>query len=154
MKKTLLISILTLLGISQAVAQADDYLPIVREGVMWVNEKVIINHGDTTRYYYCNEFSGMDSTCVNLLGEVNHACYYFEGDHLNVETDSLIAGMSGGSCLRNAALYKIMREGRNLCSFLMYTDGGTRILYSFGLPGENTTIDYYLACQIHTGFKI
>ena len=53
MKKTLLISILALLGMTQAVAQWDssDYLPIVREGVKWVNEKVIINHGDTTSYY-------------------------------------------------------------------------------------------------------
>ena len=150
MKKTLLISILTLLGMSQAAAQSDDYLPIVREGVKWVNEKVIINHGDTTRYYYCYEFCGIDSLYHNMVPEYFHACYYYEGDHLNVETDSLIANMSGGACFRNAALYKIMREGRNLCSFLMYTDGGTRILYSFGLPGENTTIDYYLACQIYT----
>ena len=150
MKKTLLLSILVLLGMSQAAAQSDDYLPIVREGVKWVNEKVIINHGDTTRYYYCYEFCGIDSLYHNMLPEYFHACYYYEGDHLNVETDSLIANMSGGSCFRNAAQYKIMREGRNLCSFLMYTDGGTRILYSFGLPGENTTIDYYLACQIYT----
>ena len=152
MKKTILITILALLGITQAWAQDTDYLPLVREGVKWVNEKVIINQGDTTHYYYCYEFSGMD-TYVNMLGDLYHACYYYEGDHLNVETDSLIAGMSGmrgGSCLRNHALYKITSEGRNLCHFLMYTDGGTRVLYLFGLQGENTTIDYYLACQIYT----
>ena len=147
MKKTLLITLLALLGMSQAAAQSDDYLPIVREGVKWVNEKVIINHGDTTRYYYCYEFSGMDSTYVNMLGELYHACYYYEGNHLNVETDSLIAGMSGGRCLRNAALYKIRSEGRNLINFVMFADGGTRLLYWFGLQGENTTIEYYLAYQ-------
>ena len=39
MKKTILITILALLGITQAVAAWDssDYLPIVREGVKWVN---------------------------------------------------------------------------------------------------------------------
>ena len=59
MKKTILITILALLGITQAMAAWDssDYLPIVREGVKWVNEKVIINHGDTTSYYYTYEFS-------------------------------------------------------------------------------------------------
>ena len=58
MKKTILITLLALLGMTQAVAQEgweewlSDYLPIVREGVKWVNEKVIVNHGDTTCYYY------------------------------------------------------------------------------------------------------
>ncbi|MBR0493082.1 MAG: hypothetical protein IJJ83_04905, partial [Muribaculaceae bacterium] len=67
MKKTLLISILALLGMTQAAAQWDgsDYLPIVREGVKWVNEKVIINHGDTTSYYYTYEFNGKDSVGSN-----------------------------------------------------------------------------------------
>ncbi|MBE6316672.1 MAG: hypothetical protein E7078_08545, partial [Bacteroidales bacterium] len=74
MKKTILFTILALLGMSQAAAQSDDYLPIVREGVKWVNEKVIINQGDTTSYYYCYEFSGMDSTAHNMVGDINHAC--------------------------------------------------------------------------------
>ena len=61
MKKTFLIVMLALLGVTQAMAQSGDYLPIVREGVQWVNEKVIVNNGDTTRYYYKYEFSGNDS---------------------------------------------------------------------------------------------
>ena len=43
MKKTLLISILILLGMSQAAAQEYEYVPFVREGVKWV-------------YYYFNPF--------------------------------------------------------------------------------------------------
>ena len=51
-------------------------LPIVCEGVKWVNEKVIINHGDTTRYYYTYEFSGS--------GERDHSvCYQYTGEDLN-----------------------------------------------------------------------
>ena len=50
--------LLTLLGMTQALAQESDYLPLIREGVTWVNEKVIVNHGDTTQYYYNYEFSG------------------------------------------------------------------------------------------------
>ena len=53
--------LLSTMGMGQAVAQEyDGYLSIVREGVKWVNEKVIVNHGDTTRYYYNYEFSGKD----------------------------------------------------------------------------------------------
>ena len=47
MKKTFLIVVLALLGVTQAMAQSEDYLPIVREGVQWVNEKVIVNNGVT-----------------------------------------------------------------------------------------------------------
>ena len=36
----------------------DDVLPIVREGVKWVNERVVIDHGVTTRNYYTYEFKG------------------------------------------------------------------------------------------------
>ena len=35
MKKTLLISILALLGMTQAAAQEYEYVPFVREGVKW-----------------------------------------------------------------------------------------------------------------------
>ena len=92
MKKTFLIVVLALLGVTQAMAQSEDYLPIVREGVQWVNEKVIVNNGDTTRYYYKYEFSGNDSIWL----KVNHALYYYTGDNLDVERDSLIAGLREG----------------------------------------------------------
>lgn len=87
MKKTFFIVVLALLGMTQAMAQREDYLPVVREGVQWVNEKVIVNNGDTTRHYYKYEFSGNDS----IWFKVNHALYYYSGDILDVERDSLIA---------------------------------------------------------------
>ena len=96
MKRRLFIYIITFFGITHLMAESYYSLPIVREGVKWVNEKVIINHGDTTSYYYTYEFSGYDSTRVNLHGEVFHACYYYEGNHLNTETDSIISGFDGG----------------------------------------------------------
>ena len=133
MKKTLVLTFLALLGMTQVMAESYYSLPIVREGVKWVNEKVIINHGDTTSYYYTYEFSGYDSTRVNLLGEVFPACYYYEGEHLNTETDSIISGFYGGplgaSCFRNNALNKVLSEGRCMILYPMYTDGGTIDLY-------------------------
>lgn len=79
LKKTLLISLLALLGIIQAAAQESDYLQIVRQGVKWVNEKVIVAHGDTTCYYY-NEFCGYDAGLNNKLNEKYRAFYYYTGD--------------------------------------------------------------------------
>ena len=141
MKKTLLISILALLGMTQAVAQEYEYVPVVREGVKWVNEKVIINQGDTICYYYNYEFQGMDDMAP--LGSCFNACYYYEGDHLNVETDSLIAGLDGITCFRNNPLDLLVDQGKMMFHFLMMTDGGTRILYPWG----EGLIDYYLYCQ-------
>ena len=42
----------------------EDYnreLPIPRQGVQWVNERVSVDNGDTTIYYYKYEFRGYDS---------------------------------------------------------------------------------------------
>ena len=154
MKKTLLISILALLGMTQAVAQWDgsDYLPIVREGVKWVNEKVIINHGDTTSYYYTYEFNGKDSVGSNdMSAHLDNALYYYTGNSLDTEQDSLIAGLSDGypylyevSFFRNHAYDAVKTEGRNMIELPMYTDGGTRTLYQFGGWG---LIDFFLMIQ-------
>ena len=144
MKKTFLIVVLALLGVTQAMAQREDYLPIVREGVQWVNEKVIVNNGDTTRFYYKYEFSGDDSYMLHA----NKACYYYTGDYLDVECDSLIASMQEGiygndhvTCLRNDALQKAWRDGRRMLSFTAWYDGGTTLLYRLG---DHSCDDYYL----------
>ena len=154
MKKTIFLSILALLGMTQAVAQWDgsDYLPIVREGVKWVNEKVIINHGDTTSYYYTYEFNGKDSVGSNdMSAHLDNALYYYTGNSLDTEQDSLIAGLSDGypylyevSFFRNHAYDAVKTEGRNMIELPMYTDGGTRTLYQFGGWG---LIDFFLMIQ-------
>ena len=63
MKKTLLISILALLGMTQAVSQEYEYIPFVREGVKWVYfydnpfEKEVLDM-DKGRQYYSFELIG------------------------------------------------------------------------------------------------
>ena len=142
MKQIFLLALLALLGMTRAAAKREGYLPVVREGVQWVNEKVIVNHGDTTRYYYKYEFSGYDYTM-----HINKACYYYTGDNLDVENDSLIAGLMEGyygdyaTCFRNNALYKIWSEGRDMLQFNGLRDGGTTLLYLLGNHGCD---DYYL----------
>ena len=137
--------------------QESDYLPIAREGVKWVNEKVIVNHGDTTRYYYSYEICGNDTTWPNMINKVYKACYYYTGNELDVNTDSLIAGLDSSkgftTCGRNDAYQENCYQNKNLISFGQYTgDGQDTFLYYF-LEGEgpepdwDNTIEYYLACQ-------
>ena len=48
MKTRLLLMLLTLLGITQAVAQESDYLPIAREGVKWSSSTMVTPPVTTT----------------------------------------------------------------------------------------------------------
>jgi len=168
MRKFSIFLLFALLGLGQAVAQETDYLPIAREGVKWVNEKVIVNHGDTTRYYYNYEFCGNDSAWQDMIGSgVCKACYYYTGEALDVNTDSLIAGLDSRrgrkitACGRNDAYQKVLSEGRLLLQVARYVGmGGDVFLYVFNdettaspYDGLYTnTIDYYLICQENTHF--
>ncbi len=153
MKKTILFTLLAVLGIIQAVSQEySDPIFLVREGVKWVNEKVVVNHGDTTRYYYNYEICGDDSLDFDLLGYPYKACYYYTDNKLNVEQDSLIAGLiylSPGrySCYRNNPYYKNISEGKALfrLSFIFSQYTMESILYRF-----QHTPEYYLTCQEYT----
>ena len=149
MKKALQMVILTLLGMAQVVAQEEEgYLPIVREGVTWVNEKVIVSNGDTTRYFYKYEFSGHDTAAWHN----NNACYYYTGEHLDVESDSLIAGLLEGyygnfvTCFRNHAYSKSWQDGRRMLLFDALKDGGTTLLYIFK---NHKCDDYYMEITEH-----
>ena len=55
MKKFFLISLLTLLGFSQAMSQEYEYVPFVREGVKWVY------------YYYNNGYIPYDGLAVGKV---------------------------------------------------------------------------------------
>ena len=144
---------LALLGMTQAVAQEySDPILLVREGVKWVNEKVIVNHGDTTRYYYNYEICGDESLDFDLLGFPYKACYYYTDNELDVERDSLIAGLqrlSPGrySCYRNNPYYKNLSEGKALfrLSVLFSENTEEPNLYRF-----QHTLEYYLMCQEST----
>ena len=156
MKKFILFTIIVMLGMSLAIAAEYSYHGLVREGVTWVNEKVIIDHGDTTRFYYKYEFRGED-TLTNFPGDINQACYYYTGESLDTEQDSLIAGLSNGfmeiTCYRNLAYVDARHNDRLLFELAMYLDGGTRILYSYGDyfyddgTQDNWLRLYYLAMQ-------
>ena len=155
MRYLLRLLLLIMLCVLNVIAQEHECLPLVHEGVKWVNEKVIINHGDTTNYYYNYEFSGYD-TITNLSGDINRALYYYMGETLDAEHDSLIAGLRENSysgfsrvtCYRNNAYFEILDQKRNMLPTPMYTDGGTIVLYEFGEEGDiNFTLSFFFMIQ-------
>ena len=81
MKRLLIISIFTLLGMYQAVAQEYEYVPFVREGVKWVysiwEEYLIENPDDPTRgdnwYYRTLELRG-DTVINDKTYKAMHKC--------------------------------------------------------------------------------
>ena len=114
---------------------------LVQEGVQWVNEHVIVEHGDTTRLYYSYEFKGKDSRNWALL-------YGYTGDTLNTTDATIVAKAQDcgnydtrGSNIPlwgNLPLQKTVEEGRNL----VYQDQGLR-LYSTMTPGDTYDISFY-----------
>ena len=67
MKKIILLALLALLGMSQAVAQEDEYVPFVREGVKWV-------------YYYENNETTWHGADPNLPLGANYLTLEIKGD--------------------------------------------------------------------------
>ena len=164
MKKTLIFAILALLCMFQSIAQDDSPLPIVREGVKWVNEKVIVDHGDTTRYYYNYEIYGDydDFSTVDSWSDYDDlgykACFYYTGNELDLNTDSLIAGLKGGAyntyCGRNYA-YDAVKHIINLGIFPSIEEPKKWMYAFYEYSDENTIyniVDFYLGSQEITGY--
>ncbi len=101
----------------------DRYMPIVREGVKWVNEKVTVHNGDTTCYYFTYQFGGLYPG-LEIYVPYIYACYYSiaNGDRdLNIATDSLISGVDEYNghvgCTMNYALKATIDRGANMLNY-------------------------------------
>ena len=127
----------------------DRYLSVIREGVKWINEKVIINNGDTTSYYYTYRFNGL-APFKNGYNQVFKALYYFD---YSLENDSLIAGLRENEafvlCHNNLALNSVIEQDRNMIYFDTYQySGGTQALYSLGANSRGFyAVDFFLESQ-------
>ncbi len=163
MKKLMNLIVLTMafpfLGICQGTTPWDDladYLPLVREGVQWVNEKVIINNGDTTSFFYTYLIQGDapdTDQYVYSHGNVK-ACHYYEYVSYNSSKDSIISCLEEPEsscrvvCFGNKALDKVERENRNLLNRSFYIDAYcAEFLYFFGHAWIDGTIMGYISRQ-------
>ena len=75
-------------------SERDKYMPLIREGVKWVNERVVVHDGDTVCQYYTYEFKGLHPK-KDQYNRCYKALYRYEGlnHELDVETDSIVAGL-------------------------------------------------------------
>ena len=113
MKKTLLLTLLALLGMPQVVAQEYEYVPFVREGVKWVygvtNNELAPNPTFPVGFFYYNlEFKG--DTVIN--GKTYKAMHKYYGDAINEENDTVPIYMRE----EDKVVYGIIPDGRK------YTD--------------------------------
>ena len=109
MKRLLIISMLALLGMTQAVAQEYEYVPFVREGVKWVyrvhNDSWTPNPALPAGTFYFNlEFKG--DTIIN--GKTYKAMHKYFGDAINEENDTVPIYMRE----EDKVVYGIIPDGR------------------------------------------
>ena len=111
MKKTFLITLLALLGMTQTVAQEYEYVPFVREGVKWVyyyvNDDGIYPHDPylpVGTVYLNLEFKG--DTVIN--GKTYKMMHKYYGDAINEDNDTVPIFMRE----ENKVVYGIIPEGQ------------------------------------------
>ena len=103
------------------VVPYDGRMPLAREGMTWVNERVIIDHGDTTSYYYSYEIRGDNVHTGKFIGKL---CHYYKGNGIGIDiyNDSIISILLEGdqcivNCVDNKPLQNVMDENRNMLKF-------------------------------------
>ena len=146
MKKTLLFTVIALLGMTQAVAEEYEYVPFVREGVKWVYYYVNEAHQyfpanpylQTGKVYLTLEFKG--DTVID--GKTYKAMHKYYGNAINKENDTIPIYLRE----EDKMVYGIVPDGRdyadcpigNLCEgdrlFDAFRDGTEFILYDFQDP--------------------
>ncbi len=126
----------------------DRYMPLLREGIKWVNERVVVNNGDTTCNYYTYEFKG-NHPVKDGYHRTYKALYRYDGrsHELDVESDSLVAGLREYwkeiVYLNNEPLNNVISQGRDMIGF---TAGYLYMLIG-SLNGNGTCKNYYIDYQ-------
>ena len=112
MKKTLLFTVITLLGMSQAVAEEYEYVPFVREGVKWV---YYINNSDLWNTPDPRFQIGLNYRTLELKGDVvingkaYKAMHKYSGDAIDQQNDTIPIYLRED----NKVVYGIIPEGRH-----------------------------------------
>ena len=136
--------------------KTEPIFPIPREGVQWVNEHVVIDHGKATSSYYTYEFKGTNFRDYPI-------CYRYQGDSLDMETArsaALFNMMNGYSesngsnrtyyISDNPAYEKVLEDGRNLMNYFNPYPGW-QPLYKFSKTNSDieffNTVNYHIIYQ-------
>ena len=113
-------------------AAADDYVPLVRNGVQWVNQREHYNsyqdylNGPPAKWYYTYEIKG--DTTVN--GRLYKKCHYYLGENPDRSKDSIAALLRE----QDSVVY-CRNNGWN--AYVGDAKGEERVLYDFKNPPSN-----------------
>ena len=128
-------------------------LPIGREGVQWVNERVVSDHGVVTKSYYTYEFRGTNYRDYPI-------CYQYIGDTFD-ENSAMVAAVLEcpkdmleycytHTFFNNVPFESVLNEGRNL----IYSNTsltGYYSLYQYTVTHSEIefdgTVNYYITHQ-------
>ena len=167
MKKTIILGILFLSCMLHAWAQNNEYIPYLTEGVKFVNEKVVVDHGDTTSIFYSYEIEAVkDTVLLDPIYAPNDTLFQ---DNYNIKytlmtnrdsNDSIICKICGEKStfwgdfwvFDNLAYWQLEEEGRCLTHSIMYMCPGYELLdclydYTNPLDGVYGALGRYVYCQ-------
>ena len=122
----------------------DRYLPVIREGVKWVNEYVRISDTDTTNFYYTYEFKGNypeRDSYNQVFKAVYSKNYDANGD------EKLVAGLRENESLILSFKNEPLNGVDSFINFYSYYNNNDVRLLHEDLD-EMWDIDYYINSQI------
>ena len=132
-------------------------MPMAREGMQWVFERVITSNGKSTSQYYSYELCGKDPRGDILSEEFDHNyagakyCRYYDGvKPAGSEADivcSLREGSSSVMAIDNTIMDKVEAQGRNQIR-RMYTGNNMEVLYSFNHKKPEDQASIYIGWQL------
>ncbi len=125
----------------------EDLLPLTREGVQWVNERVVIDHGVMTSEYYTYEFRGTGVHGYPII-------YSYTGDSLDVnqaELAALFQGSYGGGRMdnpiyNNKLFRRVKEQGRDMIAF-SYNTPNYRFACTWADIEFTSPVNYYITLQ-------
>ena len=130
------------------INRANGLMPLVREGVQWVNERVVINKGEITRSYYNYEFQGTNFRGYPL-------CYSYTDKTLDPEQATLAAVFMTDynfpddyiRTYNNVPFNQTYESGRDMIVYENYTQPVFRFAETGCDIEWNSPVNYYIRCQ-------
>ena len=139
------------------VAPYDGRMPMEREGMQWVFERVTIDHGVTKSEYYTYEIGGKDTRGDFLSDNYEKIytgaryCRYYEGTKPIGDGEivcSLKWGSSDERAIDNTVMDKVASEGRNLMRRMFVTADNMELLYYFDHKNPESVLRQYINWQV------
>ena len=139
------------------VAPKDGRMPMEREGMQWVFERVTIDHGVTKSEYYTYEIGGKDargdisSENYEKIYAGARYCRYYEGVKPNGDGEivcSLKWGNSDERAIDNTVMDKVAGEGRNLMRRMFVMADNMELLYYFDHKNPESVLRQYINWQV------